>query len=206
VAGPSSEGFTAEGTGNPGQSRRGRPPGSTSLTPQIQHLIVSYIQAGATDHAAAEAAEISDRTFYDWIARGEGTHPSRPSTPKLRRFAQAVRQAKAIARVGAETRVYQERPAYWLAHAARSKPGREGWTDPGPEQEQRGPTLEERIAERERGEKDPDVLIHALENGNTLAERVAAWDLRRAREAAPVPDCPDPTCPCTHHKRREELP
>ncbi len=36
---------------------------------------------------AAEAAGISPRTFRDWMARGEGTHPERAPTPKLRRGA-----------------------------------------------------------------------------------------------------------------------
>src|SRR5438128_12005230 len=130
--------------------RPGRPLGSISLTPETQETILAFIRAGCFDHVAAEAAGISARTLYDWIARGEGRHPSRRPTAKLRDFAQAVRRAKAEARAGAEIRVYKDNPRYWLAHAARTKPDREGWTDPhGPpgEDAPRGPTLEGRLAE-----------------------------------------------------------
>jgi hypothetical protein len=48
--------------------------------------------------------------------------------------------------------------------------------------------------------RHPERAIRTLQNGTTLAERIAARALRRAREAAPAaaPDCPDPDCPCTH--------
>jgi hypothetical protein len=161
-------------TGAHGSSPRpGRPLGSVSLTPEIQQIIVTYIRAGAFGHAAAEAAGVPARTFYDWMARGEGRHPTRRPTRKLRAFAQAVRRAQAEARVGAEVRVYKERPTYWLTHAARTKPDREGWTkppavagqDPGLE-----PSLEDRLAELDRQRQ--------LEQG-----------------------CTDPQCRCGLHER-----
>ena len=117
---------TATGT------RRGRPPGSVSLTQEIQDTIVAYIRAGAMAYVAAEAAGISARTFRDWMERGEGRHATRKPTPKLRRFAREVRQAQAEARVAAEVRAHQEDLRFWLGHVARSRPGREGWTDPVP--------------------------------------------------------------------------
>lgn len=168
--------------------RRGRPPGSVALTEEREQLILQFIRAGGWDHAAAEAAGVSLRTFRDWISRGEGTHASRSSTPKLRRFAQAVRTARAEARIGAEIRVYRDRPAQWLSHAARSTPEREGWTTPGPEpgpgttetQAQPGNTLEERLAEFGREEAEQ----------GTRAARAATGD------------CPDPACSCTYHRRR----
>jgi len=91
---------------------------------------VAYVRAGAFPHVAAQAAGISTRTFHDWMARGEDRHDSRGSTPKLRAFARAVRTAQAEARIGAEVRVYRERPAQWLKYAARSTPDLEGWTEP----------------------------------------------------------------------------
>jgi hypothetical protein len=110
--------------------RRGRPPGSVSLTRPVWETIVAYIRAGAWDHVAAEAARISPRTFQDWMARGEGRHPTRPSTPKLRAFARDVNQARAQARLVAETAVFRDRPWWWLSHVARSEPGRAGWSEP----------------------------------------------------------------------------
>jgi transposase-like protein len=110
------------------QKRRGRPPGSVSLTPEIQATIVGLLRKGVFLHVAASIAGISHRTLDDWIARGEGRHPTRPSTPKLRRFAREVRIAQALARIDAESRVFQASPAKWLRNAARTTPWSDGWT------------------------------------------------------------------------------
>lgn len=108
--------------------KRGRPR-SPGLTDEVWNIIVAYVRAGTYDHVAAEAAGISVRTFHDWIARGEGRSPRR-SSALHREFAAAVGKARAEARLAAETRVHQSNPTFWLSHAARSKPGREGWTEP----------------------------------------------------------------------------
>jgi hypothetical protein len=134
----------------PQSARRGRPPGSVSLTPEIQDKIVAFIRAGAFDYIAAQAGGIALRTFHDWMARGEGRHSTRPPTTRLRAFARAVRRAQAEARVVAETRVFRERPHWWLTHAARTRPGEEGWTTPRNDaglDQHHLPTLEERLAE-----------------------------------------------------------
>lgn len=136
-----------------GKRPRGRPPGSVALTPEIQHTIVAYVRAGAFPHVAAQAAGISPRTYFDWMARGEDRHPTRPSTPKLRAFAQAVNQAHAEARIAAEVRVYKENPLRWLTYSARSKPDRDGWSIPPAsehEESDSGGLLERWIAEVER--------------------------------------------------------
>jgi len=164
-------------------ARRGRPPGTDALTEEIAQTILTYVRAGAFDHVAAEAAGISARTFRDWIARGEGTHPTRAPTAKLRRFAAEVRRAKAEARAAAEIRVYRERPASWLAHAARSKPDQEGWTTPSVV----------------RGEEGTQVT--------SFEERIAEWDRQAAERdrqaaAAATSDCPDADCACPFHQRR----
>jgi transposase-like protein len=110
--------------------RRGRPPGSVSLTPEIQATIVGLIREGVFPYGAASIAGISRRTLDDWIARGEGRHPTRPSTPKLRAFAREVRIARALVRIDAETRVYREKPKMWLRNSARSTQHDDGWTAP----------------------------------------------------------------------------
>jgi hypothetical protein len=186
-------------------ARRGRPPGSVALTEDIAQRIITYIRAGGYDYVAAEAAGVSARTLRDWIGRGEGTHPTRGPTPKLRRFAEQVRTARAEARISAEVSVHRQHPLQWLSRVARSKPDREGWTDPGPDQDEREPTLEERLLEIERGDAETGALIDTLESAPTLIERVAARDLRLAREGLPPASsrCPDPNCPCTNHKRKE---
>ena len=137
-----------------GRKLRGRPPGTVSLTDEIAEKIVAYIRGGAFDYVAALAAGVADRTFRDWMARGEDRHLNRPPSPKLRRFAAAVRQAQAEARIGAEIRVYREQPRYWLAHAARTEPQRLGWTKPAKDQEfGDGQTLAERLAELDEMEE-----------------------------------------------------
>jgi hypothetical protein len=109
------------------------PRGSKGLTEEVWQTIIAFIRAGGYDHVAAESAGISERTFRDWMARGEGRHTSRGSSARLRAFAEEVTKAKAQARLAAETQVAQKDPKYWLSRAGRTRPGREGWTDPAKE-------------------------------------------------------------------------
>ncbi len=114
----------------PGSRRQGRPVGTIKLTPDAEAVILTYIEAGAADYIAAEAAGIDQRTFRDYLQRGQGLHPKRASTPQLVRFAKAVMEAKARARAAREIQAAEHHVPFWLTHMARSKPGREGWTDP----------------------------------------------------------------------------
>src|SRR2546428_3985173 len=115
-----------QATGRP----RGRPPGSVALTNEVEGTVINFIRAGAFDYVAAQAAGISARTFREWIQRGEGRHPTKRPTARLRRFAERVAQAKAEARLDAEVLVHRDSPMYWLTRAARSKPDKEGWSEP----------------------------------------------------------------------------
>lgn len=167
--------------------RRGRPRGSVSLTNEIAQTILGYIRAGAFDYIAAEAAGVSDRTFREWIARGEG-RSARPSTDKLSAFAEDVRRAKAEARLAVEVRVYRENPALWLSRAARTKPEREGWTEskqaagvPGEESTQ---------------SKFTDEQIHR-ERTRLIEVRIVVGDIV-------VPRCAHPRCRCPFHRRRTQ--
>jgi hypothetical protein len=114
----------------PPERRRGRPAGSVSLTPEIQQRLLELIRGGTYDYIAAEAVGISERTFREWIQRGDGEHPTRPPTRKLKAFAREVRRAKAEVRAAAEIRVFRDNASRWLSYQARTKPGREGWTHP----------------------------------------------------------------------------
>jgi hypothetical protein len=170
----------AAGSGEQHPSRRGRPPGSVSLTPEIQERIVSLIRAGVFDHVAAQTAGIAPRTFYDWVARGEDRHPSRPPTRKLRAFAVAVRTAQAEARAVAESRVFQERPALWLSRAARTASDLPGWTEPKEEPATEG-TLEDWI--------------------RRLDEEGEAEAIRASREGCSVENC---QCPLHEEEENHE--
>lgn len=155
--------------------------GSVILSLETERTILSYIEAGAYDYVAAEAAGIDARTFRDWIARGEGRHPTRRITPRLKAFATRVREAKARARVRNEVETAKIDPKFWLTHVARSKPGREGWTDPvaDPIAESAGPPAYQ---------PTQDELAEIL---HTLVE-AGALDLS---------PCGDPDCACVHHAK-----
>jgi hypothetical protein len=111
------------------------------LTLEIQQAIVAYIRAGGYPHVAAEAAGVPRRVFERWLRQGE----AEGSEEQYRAFAEAVRQAQAQARLGAEVAARNERPMSWL----RSGPGKQtgdatGWTGPvrgAPEVEKASPLL-----------------------------------------------------------------
>lgn len=166
---------TDEPSPKPPGRRRGRPAGSVSLTPEIQARIVEMIRGGTFDYIAAEAVGISQRTLREWIQRGEGEHPTRPPTRKLRAFATEVRRAKAEARAAAEIRVFRDNAPRWLSYQGRTKPGREGWTHP-PETQvtaEGAGHLEALIRELEAEDalatSDPDELVPHRPGG--LSER-----------------------------------
>ena len=92
----------------------------TKLSADVHQQVVAFIRAGAYDWVAAEAAGIGRSTFYRWLQRGErdGRSPYRP-------FAHDVRQARAQARVAAETEVRRDQPLAWLRYGpGRERPGR----------------------------------------------------------------------------------
>jgi hypothetical protein len=179
-------GLTRRGSSSGGRNKGGRPKGSVSLTPEIEGKIQGLIRAGAWGYAAAEAAGVSARTYYEWLARGEGRSP-RGSTPKLKAFARRVRQAEAEARVLAEADVFRTRPALWLSKRVRSKPGREGWTEPVEDPDGDG-----------SGAEGPPVYQPSQEE---LAEIV-----RVLAEAGVVPTCLDPDCGCQHERSDDDEP
>lgn len=175
-----------KGSSDGTRSKGGRPKGSVSLTSEIEEKILALIRAGAWGYAAAEAAGISARCFYEWLSRGEG-RSARGSTPKLTAFARKVRQAEAEARVLAEADVYRSRPALWLSRRARSKPGREGWTVPVADGD--GPSFSLNYKDYQ----DPEVRAELL--------RVHELMLQLEPEFV-IPTCPDPDCRCAWHRSR----
>jgi hypothetical protein len=102
----------------------------TLLTPELQQRIVSYVRAGAFDWVAAEANGVNRFTFHEWIRRGEGEDPDRPQTEAYAQFAQAVRTARAEARLSAEVEVKRGEPLSWLMKGpGRHQPDAPGWTN-----------------------------------------------------------------------------
>jgi 3-hydroxyisobutyrate dehydrogenase-like beta-hydroxyacid dehydrogenase len=168
-------------------AKRGRPLGSPSLTDAVIDTIVAYVEAGSFAYVAAEAAGVSDRTFRDWIARGEGRSPRR-STERHRRFADRVRQAEAKARISAEVRTHRDNPNFWLSRAARSRPGREGWTEPSERMLEQAARLG--LTEQDL-QREVDRMLALLAEEGAFA----------------APPCDRVRCRCSHHRSwRERYP
>jgi transposase len=66
----------------------------TKLTPEIHVGIVTLVQYGVHPDVAAGAFGVGKATFFEWIARGEGTDPQRPSVPEYTAFAEDIRAAE----------------------------------------------------------------------------------------------------------------
>lgn len=160
--------------GHSGSRRRST---GSRLTEEQKSLILSAVEAGATDHVAAQAAGISPRTFRELRQRAEGRHSERPSTPELRAFFAKVDESIARARLKREIEVARTDAKFWLGHRARSKPGLEGWTEPVPDG------------------SDDEVSVHVME----LDELQQIVITLVTSGAVRFPGCGDPSCACVYH-------
>lgn len=150
----------------------GRPKGSVGLTAEIQEQVLTLLRGGASLPGAAATVGVPVRTMQGWVARGSG-RAKESSTPKLRRFAKAVEQARAEARVSAEVRLHKSQPARWLHAGIASE-------DPGAEDDDLS-TDPARV--RELAKQVRDALLYI--DPNEL-----------------VPPCPNRRCRCVFHTER----
>ena len=67
----------------------------TRLTPAVQQTIVNALAVGVPFASACQLAGIGHDTGLEWLERGEGRHPKRPSTPAYVQFAHAISHARA---------------------------------------------------------------------------------------------------------------
>lgn len=74
-------------------------PRPTKLTEDLHRRIVSMVAGGVFPEIAAGACGVARATFYQWISRGLGEHPTRRPTPDLVAFAADVQQAVDTAEV-----------------------------------------------------------------------------------------------------------
>lgn len=72
----------------------GRP---TKLTETVRDKICDAVEKGATFETSCEAIGIAASTGWEWLARGTGRDPDRPSTPEFAEFAEALTRARARA-------------------------------------------------------------------------------------------------------------
>jgi hypothetical protein len=93
---------------------KGRP---TELTPVLQDKIIACLRAGFLRTATAEACGVGYATLKEWVARGEGTDPDRPSTPLYATFAALVRAAEADAQNDAIKVIIEAAKDDWRAAA-----------------------------------------------------------------------------------------
>jgi hypothetical protein len=121
--------------------KRGRPAGSIRiLTAQERGLVLSAIEGGAADHAAARMIEMDSRTFRRHRRIAEGRDPDHAPTPYLTQLFTEIDAAKARARVRRELEVAARFPKDWLRHQAPSEPGLPGWTARVPEEPEEAST------------------------------------------------------------------
>lgn len=66
----------------------------TILDDLIEKRIVDALKAGHSFAAAARAGGIGETTLHEWIARGRGTHPTRPEDERFAKFAKRVEDAE----------------------------------------------------------------------------------------------------------------
>jgi hypothetical protein len=150
-------------------------PKRPQLTATVQQSIVAYLRAGGFAHVAAEAAGVPRELFEEWLRKGRT--PGAPA--RYRAFHQAVMEAQAQGRLGAEVAVRNERPLDWLRNGpGRDAPDRPGWS---------APVRPEADAGRAAVLLQPEVqaLIQAL-----LGALEAFPEARAAAAAALAPKCP----------------
>lgn len=90
---------------------KGRP---TVFDPARTKKFCEHLRKGATERAAAEACGWSYAALMEWMARGQGRDPDRPSTPETAEFAKAVTEARGAAVVMTEAQVRRQAPLAWL--------------------------------------------------------------------------------------------
>lgn len=72
-------------------AKRGRKP---KLTDELQDLICGYIKEGNYPSVAAQAAGISESTYYSWMARGR-----KSKSGKYVQFLEAIKEAESFGQV-----------------------------------------------------------------------------------------------------------
>lgn len=106
--------------------KRGRP---TKLTPELQETICGILMNGNHIITTCDFVGISEKTFYDWLHRGERNSPA-DQAGGYTEFYQAVKKAQASAEVLSVARIRQAGDeGNWQAHAwflERSNPKRWG--------------------------------------------------------------------------------
>ncbi|MDQ0418473.1 hypothetical protein J2Z48_002665 [Croceifilum oryzae] len=94
---------------------RGRPAGTTKLTPDIQRKICDCLRMGNYMETAAAFVGIHKTTLYDWLKKGA----SAPASNQYRKFADAVGKAMSEAEMRDVALIAQSAKTNWQAAAWR---------------------------------------------------------------------------------------
>ncbi len=150
------------------------------LTLALEEKIAAFIRAGGFAHVAAEAAGLPRAVFARWMERGE--RADAPSN--YRRFARAIREAEAQARLQAEASVRGDKPLDWLkAGPGKASADNPGWSNPG----KAGDASAAKSAKSER-EQISSEMLHLF---GRCAEQLVPFPDARAALAAWLTALPD---------------
>ncbi len=149
----------------------GRP---TKLTPDVEQAIAAHIAEGAVQSDAAEATGVAQRTFYQWVSRGElaledasGDLNSVPTGNRpFAQFAQSVKRARAEARISAVRAVRAAFDSDWrsaMTFLERSDP--QNWSRRPP-----APSITVEVLDREMRQLIAELKRRAA-NGDEQAAR-----------------------------------
>ena len=98
----------------------------TKLTPELQKKLIKYIQGGSYIVVACRAVGIAEKTFYEWIKKGEkGIEP-------YSKLSKSIRQAQAIGELKIFSEIRSQVKNDWRAGMeilARKYPQRWGKKD-----------------------------------------------------------------------------
>lgn len=94
------------------------------LQESVRQTVVAALRQGTFLWVAAVSSGITERTLAYWLQKGrDGIEP-------YVQFFHDVEQAMGLARLSAETRVFNNDPKTWLRLGpGRDRPGRPGWTE-----------------------------------------------------------------------------
>ncbi len=97
----------------------------SKLTPAVQKKVCELIASGNFLKVAAQAAGIAERTFYDWLAKGEAE-----KAPRYVQFLQAVQEAAAKGETELLEQIRTAGESDWRANAwVLGRRFRERWRD-----------------------------------------------------------------------------
>jgi hypothetical protein len=89
----------------------------SKLTREVQETICAAVEEGVSFETACEVADVAAATGWEWLARGMGRDPDRPSSPEFAEFAEALTRARARAEMREVQLIVKHAETDWRAAA-----------------------------------------------------------------------------------------